>query len=71
MAKYVGCVVCGARWVAADDDTSSGCSNCGSSVAALERDLSPEAEAVLREHGVRAGTPSREAHESSRAYYWM
>jgi hypothetical protein len=55
MADYIGCTVCGLRFVGVGDGSGCGCNSCGSSLIRLEKDLSPEVEKILREHGQTSG----------------
>jgi len=53
MPEYIGCIVCGLRFVG--DGLACGCQNCGSSLIILEKDLSPEVEKILLSHGQKTG----------------
>ncbi len=58
MADYIGCTVCGLRFVG--DGSSCGCNSCGSSLIALEKNLSPEVEEILLKHGQKPGETEEE-----------
>lgn len=60
MADYIGCTVCGLRFVG--DGSGCGCNACGSSLIRLEKDLSPEIEKILTEHGQKSGETEDEFH---------
>jgi len=57
MANYIGCTICGLRFIGRGDE---GCNSCGSSLICLEKDLSPEVEKILREHGQRPAESEKE-----------
>lgn len=56
--RYLACICCGARWWEFESaPPNSGCFWCGSSVVALERNLSAETAEIIKKHGDIEGKP--------------
>lgn len=55
-SRLMSCVCCGARWVE-DESTlpSLACDWCQSTAVSLERNLTGEAERIIKQHGFRPG----------------
>jgi hypothetical protein len=64
-SRWMGCVVCGARWVEDESDIPSlACAWCHSSAIAIEKNLTGETERIIKEHGFRSGIPDDEPSSS-------